>query len=385
VKIAFVVQRYGLEVNGGAEQHCRMVAEHLATRDEVEAVTVFTTCAKEYTTWANHFSPGVSHRNGVTIERHPVVMERRRRRQRLLGAWLKRPHPDAVEQAWLEAQGPVCPGLLDRLSQVDDDYDAFVFFTYLYYPTVMGLERVRRSVLVPTAHDEPPIRHRIFRKVFHDARAFAFNTAEERDFVASMFDLDDRPQSLVGCGVELLPVDPEVSVPDEDFVLYLGRLTRAKGIFRLMDAWKAFKRKHPRHRNLRLALAGGGDVRLPKRDDVVRLGFVDEAQKASLLSSCRILMMPSHFESLSLVMLEAWTFGRPVLVDAHCEVTAGHVERSKGGRVYKTPGQFADALAAMLDEPDELGAAGQRGRAYVEANYRWPIVEDKLLELIRRL
>ena len=71
--------------------------------------------------------------------------------------------------------------------------------------------------------------------------------------------------------------------------------------------------------DLRLVLAGGGTVPgLESRDDVVPLGFVSEEQKASLLRHCELLVMPSFLESLSLVMLEAWTLGRPVLVNGAC-------------------------------------------------------------------
>ena len=76
MRLAFVVQRYGLEVNGGAEVECRLLAERLSRHMSVE---VLTTCAVDYHTWGNHYPPGLEMINGVPVRRFPVDRERKMR------------------------------------------------------------------------------------------------------------------------------------------------------------------------------------------------------------------------------------------------------------------------------------------------------------------
>ena len=82
------------------------------------------------------------------------------------------PHSRDDEMEWLKQQGPWCPPLLDYLRRHHHQYDALLFFTYLYAPTVLGLSVApSRSILVSTAHDEPAIRLEIFKDVFSSPAA----------------------------------------------------------------------------------------------------------------------------------------------------------------------------------------------------------------------
>jgi len=154
VKIAFIIQRYGAEVLGGSEHLCRLVAERLAASHEVE---VLTTCARDYTTWANEYAEGMDRVRGVTVRRFANAQTRDLAAfNRFSDRIFSTEHTRADELEWLEQQGPWCPSLIEYLRRNQQQYDVFVFFTYLYAPTVLGLEIApQRSVLVPTAHDEP--------------------------------------------------------------------------------------------------------------------------------------------------------------------------------------------------------------------------------------
>ncbi|HEY2410474.1 MAG TPA: glycosyltransferase family 4 protein [Polyangiaceae bacterium] len=402
MRIGVVVQRYGLEVNGGAELLCRTHAEHLALRSEVEKLTVFTTCARDHQTWANHYPPGKELLSGVEVERFPVLGPRMDRAERRVGAWksarLAGVRPLAfLEPAWFVTQGPVAPGLLSRLWAVQHEYDAFLFYTYLYFPTVFGLPLVaRKSVLAPTAHDEAPIHMTYYRWFFRLPRAFAFLTPEEQSFLTRTFRIR-QPSEVVATGISPPELDPQAPpLVDGPYVLYVGRVEPAKGIAELFAAFDAFKARCAEQefvspagvryagKELKLILAGRvGWVDAPARDDVRLLGFISDADKARLLRDCQALLMPSRFESLSLVVLEAWSYGKPVLVNAECEATAGQVSRSLGGAAYLGPQGCAEALERLLSDPSELARMGELGRAYTERNYVWRVVEDRLLGLLR--
>jgi len=138
MKIAFVVQRYGAEVLGGSEFHCRLVAEHLAPRHEVE---VLTTCARDYITWKNEYPEGSDRIRGVTVRRFANAATRDIQAFNRYSEWIfTHPHSRDDEMAWLKQQGPWCPGLIAYLRGHHQHYDALIFFTYLYAPTVIGIE-----------------------------------------------------------------------------------------------------------------------------------------------------------------------------------------------------------------------------------------------------
>ncbi len=403
MRLAFVVQRYGKDVNGGAELHCRLMAEHLARRSEVDAVTVFTSCAFDYRSWANHYAPGVEQLNGVRVERFAVPFRRFPLLHDALGLLTTRgPRLSRLEPAWVVAQGPYLPSLLDRLSQVAGDYDAFVFFTYLYYPTVYGMERVKqRALLFPTAHDEPQITQRIYRRVFSTPRALVYNTPEERDFVRQLFDVDSLPDAIVGCGIELpgpaAPnARPEAGAPP--YVLSVGRLSASKGVGDLCAEFVKFKQQHAslsfqgldgrayRGSELRLLLAGRrAGARIPDRDDIQVLGFVSDSEKRALFDAAELVVAPSRFESLSLVVLEAWAHGKSVLVNGGCAVTRGLAQRGKGGDAYDAASPFSTTLARLLEDPELRSRQGAQGRRYVEAEFAWPRVEQRMLDILERV
>ena len=154
MKIAFVVQRYGAEILGGSEYHCRLIAERLAERHQVE---VLTSCAREYTTWKNEYPEGADRLRGVTVRRFAVSQTRDLRSFNEYSDWIfNNRHSAHDEMEWLKRQGPWSPGLPEYLKRHHKQYEALVFYNYLYAPTVLGLQiDPRRSILVPAGHDEP--------------------------------------------------------------------------------------------------------------------------------------------------------------------------------------------------------------------------------------
>lgn len=399
MRLAFVVQRYGAEVNGGAELHCRMLAERLARRGDVQSVKVLTTCAQDYESWRNEYPAGPSRLNGVEIERFATRLPRQGWLQDVATVLGKLgPARAALDRLWLWSQGPVAPGLLRHLREAGHEHDVFVFFTYLYHPTVHGLPLVPgKRLLIPTAHDEPAIRRSVFRRVFELPEAIAFNSVEERELVLRRFGVNAAHTDVVGCGVDQLPATSGGRARQRPYVLYLGRLAEPKGVATLAAQFLEFRRRHAgtlfesaagayRGEELELVFAGSGDRSLvPGHERLVLEGFVSDARRHALLAGAELLAMPSRFESLSLVTLEAFMAKVPVLVERQCEVTAGHVARSQGGLAYHGADELVSQLAALLGDRANRRRLAENGYRYVNAHYAWPVVEERLMRLVRRV
>ena len=252
--IAFVVQRYGTEILGGSEYHCRLIAERMALRRSFAGqhdVEVLTTCARDYITWTNEYSEGVERINGVTVRRFANTETRDIEAFNRYSEWIfHNPHTPEDEMWWLEQQGPWCPPLLEYLTAHAESYDAVIFFTYLYAPTVLGLRIApERSILVPTAHNEPAIHLDLYKDLFTRPKAIAFNTEVEKAFLKSTFDIRARAEETVGCGVDLLardtaPTDvPRTELPAGPFLLYGGRIDAGKGCDQLLDFFQRTRNK----------------------------------------------------------------------------------------------------------------------------------------------
>ena len=191
-KVAIVVQRYGADLVGGSETLAREYAERLIGRGF--DVTVYTSTARDYVTWRSEYPSGESMERGVRIRRFAPERERDLRAFNALAEpmYVRATTADD-EKAFLEAQGPFVPGLIDALRADAREFEAILFFTYLYYPSVEGIKVAGdRAVFIPTAHDEPPLRFAVFKAAFEGVRSYAFCSAPEARLVASE---STRPRS----------------------------------------------------------------------------------------------------------------------------------------------------------------------------------------------
>ena len=292
MRLAVVVPRYGPDLGGGAEGLARWVANRLALRHDV---TVLTTCAHGYQTWADHYPAGRSRDGDVDLRRFPVpeprVPERFNRwytaaAQGRLGAL-------GLER-WMREQGPHSPDLLDHLDREGAGYDAVLFVPYLYATTWEGLPLVAdRSLLIPALHDEPPAAFPIMDRTFRLARGLAFSTPEERDFCRARFGPLRAETRLVGVGVEVPPPVSAPARPPEPYVLYLGRVDPSKGCADLIAHHRIARRADPPAP--RLALAGRVAMDLPDERWLDVHGFVTEEEKAALIDGALALVLPSPY------------------------------------------------------------------------------------------
>jgi glycosyltransferase involved in cell wall biosynthesis len=383
-RIAFVVQRYGVEVMGGSELHCRLVAERLARAGH--ACTVYTSAAKDYITWRNAYPPGESEVGGVRVKRYPVERERDIAAFNAYSDWIFfNPHTTEDEILWMERQGPASPALVQAVGCEAADHDHVIFFTYLYFNTYWGLRAVPgRKTLVPTAHDEPALRLGIMKEVFARPDAFMFNTESEKAMLGRHFSFEGKYQETVGVGVDLPDaVDTDAfrraHGVDFPYILYAGRIEPGKGCAELLEYFGRTARAHP---DLRLLLIGNKLMDLPEDPRVRYLGFVSPEEKTAAMAGALATVHPSHFESLCMAALESLAVRTPILVQGATDPLQQHAVRGRSGLSFTNGEEFAAALDLLIRDARLRESLGRSGRAYVEADYTWERVIGKYERLI---
>ena len=387
MKLAVVVQRYGQAVNGGAELHARYIAEHLARHAEVE---VLTTCATDYVTWRNALAPGVEAVNGVAVRRFRVKRERdphlfARRSDRVF----EHRHSLGDELDWVDAEGPNSPALIDYLSASASTYAYCLFFSYRYWVSYYGARAASpRAILVPTAERDATIGLSMFQPVFRGVRALMYNSHEERAMIEVVSGNQDVPGVVVGIGSDV-PQNPQPARFRQKynilgpFAVYVGRIDQNKGCTQLFEFFQGYLRDAPGR--LTLVLIGHSLLAIPENPRIRHLGFLDDADKFDAMAAADLLIMPSYFESLSMVALEAWALGRPVLANGRCDVLKGQCLRSNAGLYYETYGEFLETLRAIEQNRWLSGTLGRNGRQFFRDNYDWPVIERKYLDMLGRL
>lgn len=378
-RIAFVVQRYGAEVNGGAESAARSLAEQLT---QLAEVTVITSCATDYTSWANYYPSGISQLHGVSIHRFPTDQPRNwRKAAPKTNRLLHRQHSLADEEAWIREQGPYSTPLLQFISQSANDFDLFIFVTYLYATTYFGLPLVAdKAILLPTTHDEPYLYLSAYAGTFQQPQLLIHLTQAEQQLVRRvMGHLPLPPQLVIGLGLaSSLPNEAKVKAFRQkyditgDFLLYAGRIAESKNVPQLLDYFDRFQLEATQP--LQLVLIGQPHIPLPQRPNVRLLGFVTEEEKYAAMQAATLFVMPSLYESLSIVCLEAWQMGTAVLVNGECAVLKDQCRQSNGGLYYTSYDEFAATLHWLLANPTLRQQLGQAGQNFVQQRYNWQTV-----------
>ena len=385
MKLAFVVQRYGADIAGGSEGHCRALALRMSRSTgslgdrPVHDVTVLTTCARDYVTWRNAHAPGESRDGHVRVLRFPVARPRRLKRfAELSDEVFDGDAPPSRQHEWFRENGPDAPALLDHLSTRGADYDLILFWTFRYATSYFGLPLVaERAVLLPTAEDDPAIRLEVLESFFRKPAGYLFLTPEERMLVGARAGHLPQPAAIIGTGLDPAGPQPDAQMLHErgidgEYLLYLGRIDRNKGCRTLFEyyeaAVEAVSQLPP------LFLAGPTTMPVPRHPRIRALGYVPDALREALLARARALVIPSRYESLSIVLLEGWNHAVPALVNGECAVLDGQVRRANGGLSYRSAAEFKEALEYLATQATARDQFGRQGRSYVDREYRWPTV-----------
>ncbi len=387
--ITFVTPRYGADVVGGAELGARALATRLSAGGL--EVSVLTSRARSFDTWADEFPEGTTNEEGVSVSRFSVDHPRSPDFAASCDRLLANPEQVSIQDAWqwIEKQGPTSTDLLDAVAEVRCGVLAFT--PYMYHPAVRGVTVARvPTVLHAAAHPEPPLRLPVFDGLFNSVSALAHYSRLEQRLVADRFPSTVlTPQVVTGLPVEApdFEIDPQAArrtfgLGDEPFVVFLGRVLRSKGTHELVDFFAATR---ARRGDGKLVIVGPVVDEIPSCDGIVCVGPVSEEQKFGLLAAADVLVNPSPLESFSLVVLEAWLAGTPVLVNGWCGPTRDHCVQSGGGLWYDNFVEFEVSMNRLLDDAELRSRLARAGRSYVERSFSWPAVRRRYQSLLSQI
>lgn len=379
---AFVVPRYGAQVGGGAETLVRHLAERLVLRGD--SVEIWTTCARDNRTWQNELNAGCTLEEGVTVHRFPVDdrdLERWVPLQIRIHEGLQLSSEEQLD--WMQ-ESVNSSELYQHILLHADEVDAIFFAPYLFGTTFWGsFLRPDRSILIPCLHNESYAYTAVIQSMFRGVRGCLFNALPEQELATALY--GRCPGGEVGMGFDLFPPDTIASWPPyldspAPYIAYVGRKETGKNVHVLLDGFVTAKENGHIPADVQLVIAGGGsfsDLHRPEaieRSDVIDIGYLSEYEKNRLMRHALCVCQPSTNESFSIVLMEAWLVGAPVLVHADCAVTRHHVLQSGGGLYFSSPAELAGAVNYLLEHPAERNDMAAAGYRYVQQQYSWDAV-----------
>ena len=406
-KIAFVVVRYGKDINGGAEYHCQMLAERLIDDYDVE---VLTTCVRNASTGDNYYAEGVEIWNGVVIRRFkadPVNPQSERTytkkakfarrfrhflyKLRLL-QFISNFFPiwnfkQEDEINAMNASMFYSSGLNSFIQCHKDDYKAFIAMS-LDYPTFYytALYAGEKMIAIPTMHYAKISFRSLLTSVISKVAYIGFNTGEEQKLGERIFGKAIKSCGIISVGIETPEAAnwEEVRVKfqlPEKYLLYVGRITHVK-LYRLLTYFLYYKKKYT-DSPLKLVLVGGLTIDKVLDPNVIYTGFVSDEEKMSILQHAEIVVNPSNGESLSLILLEAMSLGKPMLVNGCCKVLKEHCIKSEFASFYYTNRRSFNKTLRKMELSENLRSQmGEKGIRYVQENYNWDLVMRRLTDAI---
>jgi glycosyltransferase involved in cell wall biosynthesis len=371
-RVAVVMSRYGPGFVGGAEKSLGVMAEALHRAGQ--HVEIFTTCACTETKWSDELPEGTETSEGIPVHRYRIE-----------------PHdPDLFQQAIRAIEGSaglVSPEmeaqfllhslrstrLLRDLATSREQFDAIIVGPYLLG---LAFEVVRafpeQTLLVPCFHAEPLARLHSWQQVYGAVGGILYHSPEEQDLAQADLGLNHPGGHCIGAYVDTArpgnaPRGRARVGADRPYLLYCGRYLVQKGLPVLLDYARRYSEE--RAGRFTFVFVGQGDVLIPRAPWARDLGFVADQVQRDVLAGAAALLHLSPYESLSLVALEAWCQGIPVLAHEHCAVLTGHLQRGRGGQMIADYESFAAALDDLWKHPEEWQARGRQGQDYVRRTF----------------
>jgi len=407
-RIGFVTPWYGEKIGGGAEAELRGLVHHL--KEAGLELEVLTTCAESFQSdWSRDY-----HEQGLTVEAGiPVRRFRTRKRNtarfdELNRRLMKGEHLTKAAEEEFCRENVNSPELYAYIREHGEDYSLFVMIPYLYGTTYYGCRiHPEKTILIPCLHDECYARMKCFRNVFSSVRGMIFHAEAEKALAEKLYGIRGDTYPVLGEGLDtgwtadadLFRQKTGIHSP---FILCAGRKDAGKRVDVLVRYFAAFRnalsaetrlsragaagvREARGPGDLKLVLIGGGSIDNPDPKNILDLGYVDPEVKYSACAAAECLCNPSEMESFSLVVMESWLAGRPVLVNSRCQVTKDFARRAGGGLWYGDYPEFAACLNWLLAHPDMAARMGRNGRTYVLERYSWDIIVREYTAFFRRI
>jgi len=408
-RICFVVGLYGEEVNGGAEKHCKMLAERAAAYFDVE---VLTSTANNYTTFTPFYAEGKTEINGVTIRRFQSINYdaqaykvnykksriNRKIRRLLFNAGLLNPVASLLpkwnlnidkELSTLRSHGLYSPDLIEFIHLAQDNYKAIFLLSYPC-PNFYDINRSlsNKTILIPTAHYEGDFFRAYLSHIFTQTHHIAFNTEKERELCYAIFGTKMATNSILAVGTEIVEgtsrghIDRKFALPKR-YILYFGRIAKEK-VGNLIDWFLEFKSAS--NSPVKLVLTGGLFMDRYDHPEIIYTGFVSEAEKTALIQNCELVVNPSDRESLSLLLLETMQLGKPSLVNGKSAVLKQHcIDSDYASCYYVSKADFIqklDSMLTLISQEHDDNKLGKKAIAYVEENYSWETILQRLVKIV---
>lgn len=419
MKLAFVTPRYGADVPAGAEHACRLLAEHVSGRHQVE---VLTTTACDPQTWRNEFSEGTDRVRGVLVRRFAVNQPHDAEAfRRLTIEMAGMPHGREDEREWCRQLGPNAPGLIDHLKRHQRSYDAVLFFSLYHATTVFGIAAApERSILFPYVQPDPVLRYGIWNDVFRAVRAVGYISSSERTVVRSYLRVPVEDE-FVGIGIDIPtqqsyprhqqdpmdePQSEDDSAPAADtdeepaylagrgvlfrrrhrlygpFVLYAGRVQPDNGTEEMLEYFDTYASGNG---DTPLVLMGVKLMTVPDPRNVRLAGILPERERMMAYEAAEVTLAPESTDLNAISVLESFAVGTPVLASMRNPAAVDHCRRGGGGLFYANRDEFVEAIRLLLGDPRLRQRLGESGRRYVKQHYRWDAVMGRFERLVNRV
>jgi len=387
-KVAFVVPWYGEKITGGAETACRDIISHLLLANLV--IEVLTTCVKEFASdWnENYYKEGLSYADNLPIRRFKV-------RKRDTGSFdkvnyklINNMYIDESEEKVFFQEMINSPALYDYIRDNSEKYEAFIYIPYMFGTTYFGIKACpEKSILIPCLHEESYAHLSKIKEIFEISNKIIFLAQAEKELAESLYNIKETKREVIGTGVDTEAFGRGDAFQEKyhinsAFLLYAGRKDVGKNVEVLIDYFQKYITRNTCQ--LKLVLIGGGkiDIATSYKDRIIDLGFISNEDKYDAYSAALALCQPSPHESFSIVIMESWVCGTPVLVNEKCEVTKRFCQISNGGLYYKGYLEFEGSVNYYLTNVVITKKIGNQGKKFVTNNYNWSVVTEKYVDFI---
>lgn len=387
-KIGFVIPWYGENIPGGAEMELRQVTDRLH-RAGVE-LEILTTCIKDAgSDWSRNFHKDGTETasNGITVRRFRVGERNAAAFDAVNAKLMKGMRITPAEEDIFLTEMAECSALYGYMKEHSDEYSLFVFIPYLLCTTYNGTKMFpEKSVLIPCFHDEAYAYISRYKEVFPKAAGMIFNARPESELAERLYGFSKSGTKTIVMGIGMdTDIKPDADAfrkkfgIDSPFIVYAGRKDKGKNVHTLVQYFSEYLKR--RDTDLKLVLMGGGSIELPdelvRQKRIIDLGFVDIQDKYNGQAAAEFLCQPSKNESFSLVIMESWLCGRPVLVHEDCAVTRNFASESNGGLYFGNYFEFEGCTDYILEHKNMAWQMGSNGRDYVRRNFDWDVIVDK--------